>query len=58
MTIDAQILVALRSAQSSSVSGAELATQLQMSRAAIWARIEELRSLDMRLRQVPTKAIG
>ncbi|KAB2661064.1 MAG: biotin--[acetyl-CoA-carboxylase] ligase [Verrucomicrobia bacterium] len=53
MTIDAQILVALRSAQSSSVSGAELATQLQMSRAAIWARIEELRSLGYEIEASP-----
>ena len=43
-TIDAQILTALRSA-GDSVSGAELAQQLRISRAAVWARIEELRSL-------------
>ena len=44
VTIDAQILTALRSA-GDSVSGAELAQQLRISRAAVWARIEELRSL-------------
>src|SRR2546422_10636830 len=45
MTIDAQILSALRRAHDGSVSGAELSQQLRISRAAIWARIEELRSL-------------
>ena len=44
MTIDAEILTALRST-GDSVSGAELAQQLRISRAAVWARIEELRSL-------------
>lgn len=43
MTTDAQILTALRSA--GSVSGADLSLQLGVSRAAIWARIEELRGL-------------
>ena len=43
-TIDAQILTALRSA-GDSVSGADLAQQLCISRAAVWARIEELRAL-------------
>jgi BirA family biotin operon repressor/biotin-[acetyl-CoA-carboxylase] ligase len=45
MTTDAQILTALRTAGDGAVSGAELAEQLGVSRAAIWARIEELRSL-------------
>jgi BirA family biotin operon repressor/biotin-[acetyl-CoA-carboxylase] ligase len=45
MTTDALILSALRAAGQSSVSGAELALQLGVSRAAIWARIEELRAL-------------
>ncbi len=43
MTIDAQILAALRG--DGTVSGAELAQRLGISRAAIWARIEELRGL-------------
>lgn len=43
MTIDAQILTALR-AKPDGVSGAELSQQLGISRAAIWARIEELRA--------------
>ncbi len=42
MSLDAKILKALRKG---SVSGAELSQQLDVSRAAIWARIEELRSL-------------
>ena len=44
MTTDAKILSALR-ANPDGVSGAELAEQLDISRAAVWARIEELRSL-------------
>jgi BirA family biotin operon repressor/biotin-[acetyl-CoA-carboxylase] ligase len=44
MTPDAQILSALRANQDG-VSGAELALQLRISRAAVWARIEELRRL-------------
>ncbi len=44
MTIDAQILSALRAAGDHGVSGAELSQQLGISRAAIWARIEELRA--------------
>ena len=45
MTTDAQILTALRAAASDSVSGAELSQKLGITRAAIWARIEELRGL-------------
>jgi BirA family biotin operon repressor/biotin-[acetyl-CoA-carboxylase] ligase len=45
MTTDAHILTALRTAGSGSVSGAELSQELGISRAAIWARIEELRQL-------------
>ena len=45
MTTDAQILTALRAANDGGVSGAQLAEQLGISRAAVWARIEELRSL-------------
>jgi len=42
MTTDAKILSALR-ANVEGVSGAQLAEQLAISRAAIWSRIEELR---------------
>ena len=45
MTTDAKILSALRT-HPDGVSGAQLAEQLGISRAAIWARIEELRRLD------------
>src|SRR6058998_2828520 len=45
MTTDAQILSALRAEGSGGVSGAELSQQLSVSRAAIWARIKELRRL-------------
>src|SRR5258706_216125 len=45
MTLDAQILKALRSAVDGAVSGSELAQVLGVSRATVWARIEELRSL-------------
>jgi BirA family biotin operon repressor/biotin-[acetyl-CoA-carboxylase] ligase len=45
MTTDALILAALRAAGPGSVSGAELSQQLGISRAAVWARIQELRGL-------------
>jgi BirA family transcriptional regulator, biotin operon repressor / biotin---[acetyl-CoA-carboxylase] ligase len=45
MTTDAQILAALRSTDEGGVSGAELSRRLGISRAAIWARIEDLRNL-------------
>src|SRR5262245_58820512 len=43
MSLDAQILAALRHAEDGAVSGAELSQQHGMSRVAIRARIEELR---------------
>ena len=49
MTTDAKILSALR-ANPDGVSGAQLAEQLTISRAAIWARIEELRAAGLRHR--------
>ena len=45
MTTDTRILIALRRAGTGFVSGAELSQQLGITRAAIWARIEELRKL-------------
>jgi len=45
MNLDAQILNALRAAGDGTVSGAELSQQLGVSRAAVWARIEDLRAL-------------
>jgi BirA family transcriptional regulator, biotin operon repressor / biotin---[acetyl-CoA-carboxylase] ligase len=52
MTTDAKILSALR-ANPDGVSGAQLAEQLGISRAAIWARIEELRRLDYDIEASP-----
>jgi BirA family transcriptional regulator, biotin operon repressor / biotin---[acetyl-CoA-carboxylase] ligase len=45
LTVDAQILAALRKAGNACVSGADLSLRLGISRAAIWARIEDLRQL-------------
>jgi BirA family biotin operon repressor/biotin-[acetyl-CoA-carboxylase] ligase len=45
MSIDARILMALRAASDDAVSGTELSQQLGISRAAIWAHIEDLRGL-------------
>jgi BirA family transcriptional regulator, biotin operon repressor / biotin---[acetyl-CoA-carboxylase] ligase len=45
MSIDAQILNALRAAGDGAVSGAELSQKLGVSRAAVWAHIEDLRAL-------------
>jgi BirA family biotin operon repressor/biotin-[acetyl-CoA-carboxylase] ligase len=44
LTIDAHILSALR-ASASGVSGGELARQLKVSRAAVWAHVDELRAI-------------
>ncbi len=53
MTIDAQILRALRLAGEGSVAGTELSDRLGISRAAIWARIEELRRLGYEIEATP-----
>jgi len=53
MTVDAQILSALRRAGDGCVSGAELSQQLKISRAAVWARIEELSSLGYEIEASP-----
>jgi BirA family transcriptional regulator, biotin operon repressor / biotin---[acetyl-CoA-carboxylase] ligase len=52
MTTDAKILSALR-ANPDGVSGAQLAEQLRISRAAVWSRIEELRKLDYDIEASP-----
>ena len=52
MTTDAKILSALR-AHPDGVSGAQLAESLGISRAAVWARIEELRRLDYDIEASP-----
>jgi BirA family biotin operon repressor/biotin-[acetyl-CoA-carboxylase] ligase len=53
MTTDAQILAALRSVNEGGVSGAELSQKLGISRAAIWARIEELRQAGYDIEATP-----
>src|SRR6516162_6115743 len=53
MTTDAQILFALRSSTEGGVSGAELSQKLGISRAAVWARIEELRTLGYDIEATP-----
>ena len=53
MGTDTEILTALRSSEDGSVSGALLAQQLGVSRAAVWARIEELRSLGYEIEASP-----
>src|ERR1017187_8118407 len=52
MTTDAKILSALRE-NPDGVSGTELAEQLGISRAAVWARIEELRRLGYEIEAGP-----
>src|ERR1039457_382573 len=52
MTTDAKILSALRE-NPDGVSGAELAERLGIIRAAVWARVEELRSLDYEIEAGP-----
>jgi BirA family biotin operon repressor/biotin-[acetyl-CoA-carboxylase] ligase len=52
MTTDAKILSALR-ANPDGVSGAQLAEELAISRAAIWSRIEELRKVGFAIEAGP-----
>lgn len=53
MTLDAKILKTLREAGSGYVSGADIASRLNISRAAVWARIEELRKLGFDIEATP-----
>lgn len=53
MSVDTEILCALRLAASGGVSGADLSHRLGISRAAIWARIEELRRLGYEIEASP-----
>lgn len=53
MSADAEILAALRAAGDDAVSGAELSQRLGLSRAAVWARIEELRRLGYEIEARP-----
>jgi len=53
LPVDARILSALRWAGSGTVSGAELAQRLGISRTAVWARIEALRALGYEITASP-----
>jgi BirA family biotin operon repressor/biotin-[acetyl-CoA-carboxylase] ligase len=53
MSTDSEILSALRSANEGGVSGAELSQKLGITRAAIWARIEELRQAGYEIEATP-----
>jgi BirA family biotin operon repressor/biotin-[acetyl-CoA-carboxylase] ligase len=53
MTLDAQILSALR--DGTAVSGADLSQRFGVSRAAIWARIDEMRRLGYEISATPHK---
>lgn len=53
MTLDAQILSALRAAGEEGLAGTEVSQKLGISRAAVWARIEELRSLGYEIEASP-----
>jgi len=53
MSLDSQILSALRAVGNGSVSGAELSQSLRVSRAAVWARIESLRALGYEIQASP-----
>jgi len=53
MSLDARLLTALRGAGEDAVSGVELSESLGLTRAAIWARIEELRRLGYEIEASP-----
>jgi BirA family biotin operon repressor/biotin-[acetyl-CoA-carboxylase] ligase len=53
VNIDARILAALRDSADNGISGAELSHQLGISRAAIWAHIEDLRALGYEVEATP-----
>jgi len=53
MTVDTQILTALRTAGDDGIAGTELSHKLHISRAAVWARIEELRALGYEIEASP-----
>jgi BirA family biotin operon repressor/biotin-[acetyl-CoA-carboxylase] ligase len=53
MNLDFEILRALRAAGEGPVSGADLSQRLGVSRAAIWARVRELRSFGYEIEASP-----
>lgn len=53
MNLDVEILNALRKAEGGSVAGTDLSRDLGISRAAIWARIQELREVGYEIEASP-----
>jgi BirA family transcriptional regulator, biotin operon repressor / biotin---[acetyl-CoA-carboxylase] ligase len=53
VTIDTFILTALRSPSGTSISGGEIAQKLGVTRAAVWARVRELRALGYEIEASP-----
>jgi BirA family biotin operon repressor/biotin-[acetyl-CoA-carboxylase] ligase len=53
MNLDLEILKAMRETGDTSVSGADLSQRLGVSRAAVWARIRELRALGYEIEASP-----
>lgn len=53
MNLDVEILKALRSSDSGWVSGSELSNELDVTRAAVWGRIDELRRLGYEIEASP-----
>lgn len=53
VSIDTFILTALRSSKGAAVSGGEIAQQLGVTRAAVWARIKDLRALGYEIAASP-----
>src|SRR5580704_9333161 len=53
MTTDAKILTALRSVGEGGVAGTDLSHKLGISRAAVWAHINEMRSLGYEIEASP-----
>ena len=53
MTIDTKILTTLRGAGNGGVAGTELSQKLGISRAAVWAHIQELRALGYEIEASP-----
>jgi BirA family transcriptional regulator, biotin operon repressor / biotin---[acetyl-CoA-carboxylase] ligase len=53
LSADAEILGAMRQAGQGGVSGADLAQRLGISRAAVWARVEDLRRLGYEIEASP-----
>src|SRR4051812_21252550 len=53
MTLDRSILSAMRQAGDDSISGAELAARLGVTRAAVWSHIKDLRTLGYEIEASP-----